>query len=161
MLNRARILLAEGRGRKTLRGRVAPRPGDSPDARNLQGHGAARAGAFLQAGSGGGARTLGARSSLREILRRSGGGSPDHSGLLGGTGGSGALEHEALGRQSGGARHRGGSLPRDGPKDAQKNELRPHLVKGWVIRSKRAPGSSGGWRRFWTSTRSPTTRSAR
>lgn len=28
-------------------------------------------------------------------------------------------------------------------------------------RPKRAPGSSGGWRRFWTSTRSPTTRNVR
>ena len=40
---------------------------------------------------------------------------------------------QAFGGQGGGDGHRGERLPRDGPKDAQKNELRPHLVKGWVI----------------------------
>jgi len=36
-----------------------------------------------------------------------------------------------------GAGHRGDDLPRDGQEDAQKNELRPHLVKGWVIPPKK------------------------
>ena len=56
MLNRARILLkADDVGKRSEGGRVAPRAADSPDARDLHGHGAARAGAFLQAGSSGGA----------------------------------------------------------------------------------------------------------
>ena len=43
----------------------------------------------------------------------------------------------ALARGQGGGAGRGRErFPRDGQKDAQKNELKPHLVRGWVIPSK-------------------------
>jgi hypothetical protein len=46
---------------------------------------------------------------------------------------AGALEHEALGRPDGGARARGYALPRDRSPHAQKNRLKPHLKRQWVI----------------------------
>jgi hypothetical protein len=53
--------------------------------------------------------------------------------LLGAARGPRELDVEAFGRAHGRARARGGALLRDREEDAQKNCLRPHFVKEWVI----------------------------
>src|SRR5215210_1868953 len=123
-----------GRRRARGRGTGARGSGDRRDAGDLLGHRGSGARAVLAPGARRRARTLHARSGVRAVAGRARRGEADRARLLRGSRGAGTLEHAAARGQGGGARHRRGGLAQD----AQKNELRPHLVKGWVIPPKKS-----------------------
>ncbi len=53
--------------------------------------------------------------------------------MLGSSGGQGTLKHEAFGRPDGRTRARGYDLLQDRSPNTQKNKLKPHLKRQWVI----------------------------
>ncbi len=96
-------------------------------------YGGARAQTLLRGGAGSRVDAQKAREAKKESARWQGRGTLGRFGLLRSTPRARALEYEASGRSDGGARSRAIGLIRDRQAHTQKNKLKPHLKRQWVI----------------------------
>ena len=103
-------------------------------------YGGTRAQTLLRGGAGSRVDAQKAREAKKESARWQGRGTLGRFGLLRSTPRARALEYEASGRSDGGARSRAIGLIRDPQAHTQKDELRPHLKRQWVISAKKERG---------------------